>query len=62
LLYIGVVVLGVSERDFWRMTPYKLLTLFRIHKIYCPQRKGFIQDSPAIVGDMDDIDVALGGL
>ena len=44
------------------MTPYKILTLFRIHKIYCPQRKGFMQDSPAIVGDMDDIDVALGGL
>jgi len=62
LLYIGVIVLGLEERRVWKMTPYKILTLFRIHKIYCPQRKGFMQDSPAIVGDMDDIDVALGGL
>jgi len=62
LLYIGIVVFRLPEAEVWRMTPYKLLALFAIHKIYCPQRKGFIQDSPAAVGDMDDIDIALGGL
>jgi len=62
LIYIGAVVLGFTEKEVWNMTPFKILTLFKIHKIYCPQRKGFIETSTSIHEDMDDIDIALGGL
>lgn len=41
----------------WRMTPYKIITLFRIHKMFNPDR--FEPDKPEGV---DDIDAALGGL
>lgn len=32
LLYIGVTLLRWSEAEVWRMTPYKILTLFKIHR------------------------------
>jgi len=56
LLYIGVTLLGFTEREVWRMTPYKLVTLFRIHKEFNNDR--FKLESGAV----DDIDEALGGL
>jgi len=59
LLYIGVTLLGFAEREIWLMTPYKLLALFRVHRAYCPQRKGFLEEAEA---GMSDIDIALGGL
>jgi len=39
------------------MTPYKILTLFKIHREFNPDK--FKQDAPE---GMDDIDYALGGL
>jgi len=41
------------------MTPYKILTLFRIHKRFNPDRFKVEQEKPEGV---DDIDIALGGL
>lgn len=31
LLYAGVVILKMSERQFWRTTPRKLFALLRVH-------------------------------
>jgi len=50
-------VLGYPEGEVWRMTPYKLLQLFKVHKRFHPDR--FKPEKP---DDMDDIDYALGGL
>ena len=55
LLYIGVTLLRWSEAEVWRMTPYKILTLFRIHKQFNPDR--FKPEEPE--ADIDDV---LGGL
>ena len=57
LLYIGVTLLHWPEREVWLMTPYKILTLFNIHKMFNPDK--FEQPQPEGV---DAIDVALGGL
>jgi len=57
LLYIGVTLLNWPERVVWIMTPYKILTLFNIHKIFNPDK--FTPPRPEGV---DDIDLALGGL
>jgi hypothetical protein len=53
-IYIGVTLLGYPEKDVWRMTPYKLMRLFEIHKEFNPDRFG----SP----EFDPVDVALGGI
>jgi len=55
LLYIGVTLLGFTEREVWRMTIFKISTLFRIHREFNNDR--FKPDSPGA-----DIDEALGGL
>ena len=44
-----------SEAEVWRMTPYKILTLFKIHKQFNPDR--FKPEEPE--ADIDDV---LGGL
>jgi hypothetical protein len=31
-MYIGTVTLGMSEREFWRCSPRKLIALFEVHK------------------------------
>ena len=56
LLYIGVTLLRWSEAEVWHMTPYKILTLFRIHREFNPDR--FSKPDPKEV----DIDDVLGGL
>jgi len=50
-------LLGFSEKEFWKMTPLKVLTLFRVHCEFNPDR--FKPIKPVGV---DDIDIALGGL
>jgi hypothetical protein len=30
-MYIGTVILGMSEEKFWRTTPRKLMALFNVH-------------------------------
>jgi hypothetical protein len=52
-----VTLLHWPEAEVWRMTPYKITTLFRIHRRFNPDR--FAPEKPE---DMDDIDFALGGL
>jgi hypothetical protein len=56
-LYIGVTLLGFSEKEVWKMTPYKITRLFEIHKQFNPDQYG--EQPPA---GIDDIDAALGGL
>jgi len=58
MLYIGVTLLRWPEREVWRMTPYKLMTLFKIHKKFNPDR--FKQEPEAPEG-MDDVEFALTG-
>ena len=31
-LYIGVTLLHFSEAEVWRMTPFKLMELYKMHK------------------------------
>jgi len=31
---MGVTVLGFTEREVWKMTPYKIQTLYSIHREY----------------------------
>ena len=53
-------MLRYKEAEVWKMTPYKIKTLFGYHKEYNPQQfvRQRTQEEP---GGMDDIDVALGG-
>lgn len=52
-------MLGYPEREVWRMTPYKIMRLFEIHKSFYPDRFGGSGDLPE---GLDAIDIALGGL
>lgn len=58
-----MVLLGYREYEAWRKTPYQIVTLFRYHKEYNPhifrQEKVMAAQTEA---EMDDIDIALGGL
>ena len=58
-----MVLLGYREREAWRKTPYQIVTLFRYHKEYNPhifkQEKAAVQQAAE---ELDDIDIALGGL
>ena len=53
-MYIGVTLLHWPEPAVWRMTPFKLLSLFRIHKEFNSDR--FKTDDST-----DDLDAVLGG-
>ncbi len=55
LLDIGVTLLRWSEAEVWRMTPYKILTLFKIHREFNPD---LLKPVPKEV----DIDDVLGGI
>lgn len=58
-----MVLLGYREHEAWRKTPYQIVTLFKYHKEYNPHI--FSQKQVAIpqaVDELDDIDIALGGL
>lgn len=62
-LYIGVTLLNFSEKEVWRMTPYKILALFAIHKKFNPDK--FKQDTPTTAGgqsDYDTLNSIMGGL
>lgn len=50
-------MLGWPEKDVWKMTPYKLLRLFKAHREFNPEKFGPIKPKGEV-----DIDVALGGL
>ena len=57
------MLLRYREREAWRKTPYQITTLFKYHKEYNPHI--FRQEqagTPAATENMDDIDIALGGL
>lgn len=56
---MGVTVLGFPEKEVWKMTIYKILTLFKYHREFNPDR--FKPDAENPDG-LDDIDEALGGL
>jgi len=63
LLYIGVTLLGFPEREVWKMTPYKITTLWKIHKEF--NRDKFRQDeetepTASGVGDIDRAMETLG--
>jgi len=60
MLYIGVTLLGWRECEVWRMTPYKLMTLFKVHKKFNPDR--FKQDAEAPEGADDVKSILTGGL
>lgn len=52
-------MLRFPEKEVWTMTPYKINTLFRIHKEYNPQQ--FRNQSKEAPDGVDAIDAALGG-
>jgi hypothetical protein len=58
-------MLRFTEREAWRKTPYQIVKLFKYHKEYNPLQFGFNQNAAATAGNteqLDDIDIALGGL
>lgn len=56
-LYIGAVELGFPEREVWRMTYFKLSELFRIHKLFHPERFSQVPKE----SDIDEI-LGMGGI
>lgn len=46
------------EREVWKMTPYKIVTLFKVHKSF--NKDQFKEEPEQLSGD--PIDIALGGL
>jgi len=63
LIYIGVTLLNFREHEVWHMTPYKLTTLFKVHKSFNPDKfkSDDITSGTTNVDEVDDIDLALGG-
>lgn len=58
-----MVLLEYKEREAWHKTPYQILTLFKYHKEYNPHIfKQERSQQAAVTEEMDDIDIALGGL
>jgi hypothetical protein len=55
-------MLRYPEREVWKMTPYKINTLFGYHKEYNKQQFSGEPTTQAQPDGMDAIDVALGGL
>lgn len=53
-------MLRYKEAEVWKMTPYKITTLFEYHKEYNPQQFRR-QEAQEVPDGMDAIDVALGG-
>lgn len=49
--------MGWPEKDVWKMTPYKLIRLFEIHREMNPRTYGKTRKKK-----LDAIDEALGGL
>lgn len=63
LLYIGTSILNFPEREVWKMTAYKLMTLFKIHRSFHLETFGGTKYPRGGNPDYeDDIDCALGGL
>lgn len=63
-----MAMLGFTEREAWKKTPYQIITLFEYHKEYNPHIfGGWQQDTDTGKEkengiEIDDIDIALGGL
>jgi hypothetical protein len=56
-------MLHFSEKEAWKKTPYQIITLFKYHKEY--NRNIFAAEGgkrETETEQMDDIDIALGGL
>lgn len=54
-----MTILGFPEREVWKLTPYKIMALFRIHKTFNSDKFGQEKEIPE---EQDPIDIALGGL
>nr|DAG53386.1 MAG TPA: hypothetical protein [Caudoviricetes sp.] len=54
------MMLRYTEREAWRLTPYKILKFFKYHKEYNPAQFGRARTQPKSEY-IDDIDAALGG-
>jgi len=57
-------MLRFTEAEAWHKTPYQIIKLFKYHKEYNPLQFGSTQRTgvAAGAGQLDDIDIALGGL
>lgn len=53
LIYIGVTLLRFTERETWKKTPYQIITLFRIHRQFNPDR---FKPDPGPLGEGDELD------
>lgn len=62
MLYIAVTMLRFTEHEAWKLTPYKILKLFKYHKEYNPLQFGGGNTTQSQKSRyIDDIDKALGG-
>jgi hypothetical protein len=57
-------MLRFTEAEAWHKTPYQIIKLFKYHKEYNPLQFGSTQRTGVAAGteQLDDIDIALGGL
>ena len=55
-------MLRFTEKEAWRKTPYQIVKLFKYHKEYNPAQFGAGNSHGVTNEDMDDIDIALGGM
>lgn len=55
-------MLRFSEKEAWKKTPYQIIKLFKYHKEYNPQQFGYSSSGKYENTEVDDIDIALGGL
>ena len=56
-----MVLLKYPEQQAWTKTPYQIITLFKYHKEYNPHIFRQEKNGQQAAGEMDDIDIALGG-
>ena len=55
LYYLGVKILNIPERDFWKMTPKKLCILADLHYKYSQQVEKGVKDEEDSLGYIDEI-------
>lgn len=55
-------MLGYREKEAWRKTPYQIIKLFGYHKEYNPHIFRREEKGVMATGELDDIDMALGGM
>ena len=55
LYYLGIKILSIPEKDFWKMTPRKLCILAELHYKYSQLNGKGVEDEEDSLGYIDEI-------